>query len=118
MEAEIIKSDSEGITIQIRILCSKEMLTTEEAIQAAVNAAGRLAAQHALSQFDTDGSPIAVEKKKHTSKGQISKPVNALSGSSSCAVMCIKVMKEAPLTVLLTTVRGYWFAAPPNLRKV
>jgi ADP-heptose:LPS heptosyltransferase len=53
METEIIKSDSEGITIQVRIPYSKEMLTTEEAIQAAVNAAGRLAAQHALSQFDT-----------------------------------------------------------------
>jgi hypothetical protein len=55
MKAEIIKTDSMSITIQVTIPIEKEMLDTEEAIQQAVNAAGLLATQHALSQFDTDG---------------------------------------------------------------
>jgi len=73
MEAEIIKADSKSITIQVTIPISKEMLSTEEAIQSGVNHAGKLATQYALSQFDTDGSPIQVETKKYTSKGQLSK---------------------------------------------
>jgi hypothetical protein len=73
MDAEIIKTDSRSITIQVTIPIEKEMLDTEEAIQQAVNAAGLLATQHALSQFDTDGSPIKVAQKKYTSKGSLSK---------------------------------------------
>ena len=73
MEAEIIKTDSKNITIQVRIPISEEMLTTEEAIQLGVNQAGRLATQYALSRFDTDGSPIKVGQKKYTSKGLQSK---------------------------------------------
>jgi len=73
MEAEIIKTNSRSITIQITIPLSEEMLGTEEAIQRGVNHAGLLATQYALSQFDTDGSPIQVDKKKYTSKGSQSK---------------------------------------------
>jgi len=73
MEAEIIIKNSKSITIQVTIPISEEMLTTEEAIQAGVNHAGKLATQHALSQFDTDGSPIKVGEKKYTSKGLQSK---------------------------------------------
>jgi hypothetical protein len=47
------------------------MLTTEEYIQTTVNQAGLIATEHALSQFDTDGSAIKVNNK--TSKGEISK---------------------------------------------
>jgi hypothetical protein len=39
----------------------------------AVNEAGKLATQHVLSQYDTDGSPIKVGKEKYTSKGQVRK---------------------------------------------
>lgn len=46
------------------------MLNSEEQIQKALNEAGVLATQTALSQFDTDGSPIELEGKKYTSKGQ------------------------------------------------
>jgi hypothetical protein len=73
MEAEIIKTDSRSITIQVTIPLSEEMLDTEEAIQQGVNQAGLLATQYALSQFDTDGSPINVAEKKYTSKGSHSK---------------------------------------------
>jgi hypothetical protein len=73
MEAEIIKTNSKSITIQVTIPLSEEMLDTEEAIQRGVNQAGLLATQYALSQFDTDGNPILVAEKKHTSKGSLSK---------------------------------------------
>jgi hypothetical protein len=73
MAAEIIKTESNSITIQVTIPISTEMLSTEDAIQSGVNQAGMLATQYALSQFDTDGSPIKVGQKKHTSKGLHSK---------------------------------------------
>ena len=73
MEAKIIKTESKRITIELTIDLEEEMLDTEEAIQRGVNQAGLVATQYALSQFDTDGSAIEVEKKKHTSKGQQSK---------------------------------------------
>ena len=73
MGAEIIKTDSKSITIQVTIPLTEEMLDTEEAIQQGVNQAGLLATQYALSQFDTNGSPIQVEQKKYTSKGSQSK---------------------------------------------
>ena len=73
MEAKIIKSGSKRITIQLEIELEDEMLSSEEAIQRGVNQAGLLATQYALSQFDTDGSPIQIGEKKYTSKGQLSK---------------------------------------------
>jgi hypothetical protein len=73
MDAEIIKKDRKSITIQVTIPMKEEMLDTEEAIQQAVNKAGIIATEYALSRFDTDGSPIKVEEKKYTSKGLVSK---------------------------------------------
>jgi hypothetical protein len=73
MEAEIIRTNSKSITIQVTIPLSEEMLDTEESIQQGINQAGLLATQYALSQFDTDGSFIKVEGKKFTSKGSQSK---------------------------------------------
>ncbi len=45
------------------------MLRSEEAIRDALNNAGCLAAEQALKQFDTDGSPIILGGLKLTSKG-------------------------------------------------
>ena len=82
MNAEIINKSSESVTIQVTIQLCGDMLSTEEAIQKGVNQAGLLATEYlycvrstryALSQFDTDGSPIEVGGKKYTSKGQFSK---------------------------------------------
>jgi hypothetical protein len=73
MEAEIIKTNSKSITIQVTIPLSEEMLDTEESIQQGVNLVGMLATQYALSQYDTDGSPINVGDKKYTTKGSQSK---------------------------------------------
>jgi hypothetical protein len=78
MSATIIKAEKKGITVQVFIPIpegkgSMGMLEKEELIQQGLNQAGQLATEYALSQFDTDGSPITVKDRKHTSKGQVSK---------------------------------------------
>ena len=78
MSATIIKTEAKGITVElfIPILSGKQsmgMLEREELIQQSINRAGQLATQYALAQFDTNGSPITVNGKKQTSKGQVSK---------------------------------------------
>ena len=73
MNAEIMQKDSKSITLQVTIPLSDDMLSSEELIQQGVNLAGLLATEHSLSRFDTDGTPIKVEEKKYTTKGQFSK---------------------------------------------
>jgi hypothetical protein len=74
MDSTIVKKTSKSITIQVTIpVEGKDMLTKEEAIQIAVNEAGKLATEYVLSQYDTDGTPIKVREEKYTSKGQVSK---------------------------------------------
>jgi len=78
MSATILKTEANGIYVQVFIpipegKSNMGMLEREELIQQGINQAGQLATQYALSQFDTDGSPITVKGKKHTSKGQVSK---------------------------------------------
>ena len=72
MSATIIKTDAKSITIQVTIPIpegkeSMGMLEREELIQQGINQAGLLATEHALSQFDADGTPIKVGGKKYTS---------------------------------------------------
>jgi hypothetical protein len=78
MSATIIKAEKKGITVQVFIPIPEgkenmSMLEREELIQQGINEAGQLATEYALVQFDTDGTPITVKEKKHTSKGQVSK---------------------------------------------
>jgi len=78
MSATIIKTDAKGITVQVYIPIAEGkgklgMLEREELIQQGINQAGMVATEYALSQFDTDGSPITVAGKKHTSKGTVPK---------------------------------------------
>ena len=51
MDAEIIKSDSKSVTIQVTIPLTEEMLASEELIQEGVNKAGMLATRYALKLF-------------------------------------------------------------------
>ena len=46
------------VTIEFTIELKDGMLDTEDAIQRGVNQAGVVATQYALSQYDTDGTPI------------------------------------------------------------
>jgi hypothetical protein len=78
MSATIIKTEKKGITVQVFIPIPEgkenmSMLEREELIQQGVNQAGQLATEYALSQYDTDGTPISIKEKKHTSKGQVAK---------------------------------------------
>jgi hypothetical protein len=78
MSATIIKTEKQGITVQVFIPIpeGKEnmgMLEREELIQQGINKAGQKATEYALSQFDTDGSPLTLKEKKYTTKGQVSK---------------------------------------------
>ena len=71
MASKLIKKDGNKITLQIEIeLDPTSMLNSEEQIAKALNEAGIQATQDALQQFDTDGSPIDIGGKRHTSKGQ------------------------------------------------
>lgn len=79
MAAKIIHQTSNKIIIQVEIeLNAKSMLASENQIQNALNEAGCLATEQALTQFDTDGRPISVGGKKMTSKGQEKKRFNPL----------------------------------------
>ena len=73
MSAKVIKRGKSGVTIQIQVPLSPNMLQGEEAIQRAVNEAGLVATQELLDQFDTDGSPVSVAGRTLTSKGQLEK---------------------------------------------
>jgi hypothetical protein len=70
MSAQIIDRTEAGFTVQITIPYNRSMLEFEETLQDQLNAAGVLATQEGLRQFDTDGSPITVGSVTFTSKGQ------------------------------------------------
>lgn len=74
MEAHITKRSATSYTIEIEIPyeCSS-MLDAETVIQTQLNKVGTLATGEALTQFDTDGTPVVVAGQKLTSKGQIAK---------------------------------------------
>ena len=73
MSAQIIDRTESGFTVQVTIPYNPSMLDFEETLQQELNAAGVLATQEGLRQFDTDGSPITVGSLTLTSKGQIPK---------------------------------------------
>src|SRR6185312_2035608 len=73
MSAQIIDRTEAGFTVQITIPYNRSMLEFEETLQNQLNAAGVLATQEGLQQFDTDGSPLTVGSVTFTSKGQYSK---------------------------------------------
>ena len=60
MSAQIISRTEAGFTVQITIPYHRSMLEFEETLQDQLNAAGVLATEEGLRQFDTDGSPLTV----------------------------------------------------------
>jgi len=83
MNATIIESDENSVTLQINIPFESSMLATEETIQSALNAAGVLASGKALEVFDTDGSPLALSGERWTSKGRQPKTYHSPYGKVS-----------------------------------
>lgn len=73
-ETKIIHQSDGTLTIELTVkLDPSSMLKSEDNILAALNEAGCVAAEAALAQFDTDGSPIVIGETKLTSKGKPSK---------------------------------------------
>ena len=71
---KITSQRSESVTIEFTVqLDRSSMLKSEDNILKALNGAGRLAAEVALEQFDTDGCPIVLGQTKLTSKGKYNK---------------------------------------------
>lgn len=74
MNSKILKRTGNKLTLEVEVLLDpNSMLNSEEQIQLALNEAGMLATQTALSQFDTDGSAIEINGIKYTSKGSLKK---------------------------------------------
>ncbi len=69
----IRKKTADEVTIEIKIPLLKTMLGGEEVILQGLNAAGVLATQELLSNFDSDGSIIEIGGFRMSSKGQLSK---------------------------------------------
>ncbi len=81
MTIKLTDRTSTHFTLEVKIPYQSSMLDFEERIQEAVNQVGLAATQEALSQFDTDGSPIIVGSAKFTSKGQEGKRYQTPYGS-------------------------------------
>jgi len=73
MKANIIAKNENEIVLQIKIPLKATLLQTEDSIQESLNAAGCLATEIALAGYDTNGTPIMLNDRKYTSKGQIEK---------------------------------------------
>lgn len=79
-KARLKTSSSNSLTIEVTIPLSKSMLKMEENIRDGLNKAGCIATQSALSNFDTDGSPIIIGNDKLTSKGKFNKAYQTMWG--------------------------------------
>lgn len=72
MKAVVKSKNGDSVKIEVTVKLDKSsMLKSEDNIRDALNDAGCLAAECALKQFDTDGSPIMVGNTKLTSRGKI-----------------------------------------------
>lgn len=67
---EVVARSAEAVTLQLTVPLTGGMLEMEGAIQEALNAAGRLATEEALSRFDTNGSPIRLGDVKWTARAR------------------------------------------------
>ena len=100
MAAQIIDRTETGFTIQITVPFNSSMLDFEETLQDQLNAAGVLATQEGLQQFDTDGSPITVGSIKLTSKGRsprITRHLTAWPGSIAMSTRALGGATYCPL---------------------
>ncbi|RXM22061.1 ISKra4 family transposase, partial [Citrobacter sp. AAK_AS5] len=57
MAAMVTRSDGDTLEVSVSLSLRCSMLDMEEAVQEALNGAGRAVMAEALARFDTDGSP-------------------------------------------------------------
>lgn len=73
-EVQIIKRSKKRLTLQVTVdLAGDSFLEVEDKILEACNAIGCKATEEALTSCDTDGSPIIVNERKQTARGQNNK---------------------------------------------
>lgn len=70
MEATVTRRDGDIIDVSFSVRLRGSMLDMEEAVQTALNGAGRAAMAEALALFDTDGSPIHLGATTFKTKGR------------------------------------------------
>lgn len=70
MSARILSSNEKEVVVELRIPRGKSFIDCENTIQDELNAAGKLASEKCLEDFDTDGSPIVVAGTTLTAKKQ------------------------------------------------
>ncbi len=114
MSAQIIDRTESGFTVQVTIPYSRSMLDFEETLQQRLNAAGVLATQEGLRQFDTDGSPITVGSITPTSKGQIPKDYQTPYGPATVERHVYQSPHAVPPTAPWTVTPGSSSAPPPS----
>ena len=66
MLAELVKQNSDEITVQVTVKLTGSMFEDEQALQQSLNEAGQVAMPSIIEQFDTKGEPIRVGGVKHT----------------------------------------------------
>lgn len=66
MLAELVTHTGNEVTVKLTVTLTGSMLDDEQALQQSLNAAGQIAMQPILNQFDTNGEPIRVNGIKHT----------------------------------------------------
>jgi hypothetical protein len=85
MPAAIVRRTDTGFTVQFDVPYKDSILDTEEAIQQALNQAGVVATEEALTRFDTDGAPIRIGPIKMTSMGKVPKQYQTPYGVATVA---------------------------------
>ena len=68
MSARVLSNNEKEVFLEVRIPKNGSFLECENSIQDEFNAAGRLATQKCLEDFDTDGTPIIVAGNTLTAK--------------------------------------------------
>ncbi len=81
--AKLLSRSDHRIILQLEIDLTGSLLTMEDAILDGCNQLGCLATAEALSQFDTDGTPISLGSTKLTSRTQTNKTYHSPYGKVS-----------------------------------
>ena len=85
MEVNIASRTKSSFKLEIAIPYVASMFESEELIQSSLNQGGILATKEMMETHDTNGSPIILNGKKLTSKGQESKEFQTPYGSVEVA---------------------------------
>jgi len=83
MNAKLVSSKENTLTIQLEVTLTNSMLESEENILSSLNEAGCIATTEALKQFDTDGSKLIFGNNIFFSKGMLPKKYQTPYGEIS-----------------------------------